>query len=111
MVHFAYGHRENESGSNACCRCLKEYHQSEEWLQCPVCKKWFQDDKIVDCFLHFCYRNLLFNVPSVTFSMAKMMKIFFLDVFLYVFFYFHQERKVHVLSKLLNGNSLFHWRL
>lgn len=35
----AYDQTKNEVGDKRCCHCLYEYHQSEEWLQFPVCQK------------------------------------------------------------------------
>ena len=37
----ACGHQNNALGGNHCGLCGKEYMSNEEWLQCPICKVWF----------------------------------------------------------------------
>ena len=38
------GHKESNVGENHCAECFKHYCQDgSEWLECPVCKKWFHE--------------------------------------------------------------------
>ena len=42
------GHKENEVDDNTCSYCLKKYHKGEEWMECPVCRKWFHENCFYD---------------------------------------------------------------
>ena len=44
---LVYGHKDSDDHENECAECLKNSFEDEiEWLECPVCKKWFH----VRCF-------------------------------------------------------------
>ena len=44
------GHKESNVGENQCAECFKDYCQDgSEWLECPVCKKWFHETCFYVC--------------------------------------------------------------
>ena len=38
------GHQKVNADDDHCGACKGEYHQMEEWLQCPICNTWFHSD-------------------------------------------------------------------
>ena len=36
-------HAENDVDENTCCYCKGRYGRNEEWIECPICKKWFHE--------------------------------------------------------------------
>ena len=41
---LACGHKENNCNSNTCRQCLGTYKNGEEWIECPLCNKWFHEN-------------------------------------------------------------------
>ena len=37
------GHLESNVDDNTCCYCRRKYRINEEWMECPICKKWFHE--------------------------------------------------------------------
>ena len=70
------GHPDKNVDDNSCAHCLAEYKvndEQEEWMCCPLCKKWFHEScfhKLIIYYIFIVFWLFSLKVPFVNINLS-----------------------------------------